>query len=141
MSSEVKLPSDLAERLVQQAPDGVIFADPTGTIRVWNPVAERIFGFMAEDAVGATLDIIIPERLRKAHWRGFNEALANRRTKHEGKALPTKAIRADGEQIYVELAFAVILDADGNAVGSSAHARDITERYKKEREERRKKVT
>jgi PAS domain S-box-containing protein len=133
MDSDVKNPSDLATRLIQQAPDGIIFADPAGVIRVWNPAAERIFGFTESDALGANLDIIIPERLRKAHWRGFEQAIANRRTRHKGQALPTKSVRADGAQIYVELSFAVILDASGNAAGALAQARDITERFKNQR--------
>lgn len=136
MDSDPGLSSDLALRLVQQAPDGIIFADPSGTIRIWNTAAERIFGFAVSDAVGANLDIIIPEDLREAHWRGFEAALANRQTKHKGKALPTRATRADGTRIYVELSFAVILDAHGDALGALAQARDITERYTKEREAR-----
>lgn len=139
MNSAAVLPSDLAQRLVQQAPDGIIFADPSGTIRVWNAAAERIFGFAAKDAIGANLDIIIPEDLRERHWRGFETALAKRETKNKGKALPTKATRADGERIYVELSFGVVLGADGAAVGALAQARDITERYKRERAERRAK--
>lgn len=136
MDSDPGLSSDLALRLVQQAPDGIIFADSSGTIRFWNAAAERIFGFAARDAVGANLDIIIPEDLREAHWRGFEAALANRQTKHNGKALPTRATRADGARIYVELSFAVILDAHGDALGALAQARDITERYTKERKAR-----
>ncbi|MGH8274265.1 MAG: PAS domain S-box protein [Gammaproteobacteria bacterium] len=132
---------DLAQQLVQQAPDGIIFADPSGTIRIWNAAAERIFGFAAKDAVGANLDIIVPEDLRAAHWRGFEAALANRQTKYKGKALSTKAMRADGTRIYVELSFGVILGSHGDALGALAQARDITERYVREREERRKKAS
>lgn len=130
--------SRLAARLVEQCPDAVIFADKAGTIQLWNPAAERIFGFQADDALGKNLNIIIPERLRDAHWRGFDHALAERATKYAGQALPTKAVRADGATIYVELSFAVILDDDGQALGALAQARDITERFEKERAARKR---
>ncbi len=129
--------SRLAPRLVEQCPDAVIFADNSGTIQVWNPAAQRIFGFQAGDALGKNLDIIIPERLREAHWRGFDHALAERTTKYAGQALPTKAVRADGTNIYVELSFAIILDDDGQALGALAQARNITERFEKERAARK----
>jgi PAS domain S-box-containing protein len=133
VGSDSQLESGLATLLVQQAPDAIIFSDPTGVIRVWNAAAQRIFGFPASDALGANLDLIIPERFREAHWRGFERALANRQTKYVGQALPTKSVRSDGTQIYVELSFAIILDANGDVSGALAHARDITERFKKER--------
>lgn len=122
-----------ADLLVSQAPDAVIFADPSGTIRVWNTAAEKVFGFTARDALGANLDIIIPDRLREAHGRGFKRALGERATKYAGQSLPTRAIRADGSQIYVELSFAIVLDAGGMPLGALAHARDITERFEKAR--------
>ena len=62
--------AELAALLVEQAPDAVIFADREGTIREWNPAAERIFGYSRDEAVGQSLDIIVPERFREAHWRG-----------------------------------------------------------------------
>ena len=129
---------DLAALLIDQSPDAVIFADSGGIIRVWNTAAERVFGFSKRDALGAHLDIIIPERLREAHWRGYERALAERATKYAGQALPTKALRADGAQIYVELSFAIVLDANGNTLGALAQARDITERFEKERAERKR---
>jgi PAS domain S-box-containing protein len=128
----------LSELLVEQSPDGIVFADKAGTIRVWNSAAERIFGFTASDALGANLNIIIPERLRDAHWRGFERALAERTTKYTGQALPTRAIRSDGTQIYVELSFTVVIDEKGDVLGALAHARDITERFERERVDRKR---
>ena len=130
--------SELAILLVEQAPDALIFADQTGTIRVWNSAAEKIFGFSASQAIGENLNIIIPKALQEAHQRGFTRALAERSTKYAGQALPTKAVCADGTQIYVELSFATILDANDAAMGALAHARDITERYNKERAQRKR---
>ena len=129
--------SNLQELLIEQAPDAVIFADSTGTIRIWNTAAEKIFGFTKSDALGTNLNIIIPERLREAHWRGFERALAERTTKYAGQALPTKAVRSDGTKIYVELTFAIVIDAKGDVLGALAHARDITKRFEKERADRK----
>lgn len=125
--------SNLQELLIEQSPDAVIFADSAGIIRVWNAAAERIFGFTKSAALGANLNIIIPERFREAHWRGFKRALAERTTKYAGQSLPTKAVRSDGTQIYVELTFAIVIDAKGDVLGALAHARDITKRFEKER--------
>ncbi|RLA40926.1 MAG: hypothetical protein DRR06_16770 [Gammaproteobacteria bacterium] len=129
---------DISDLLVSQSPDAVIFADLSGAIRVWNAAAERIFGFSADTAIGASLDIIIPESFREAHWQGFNRAIADSLTKFVGQALPTKALRADGTEFYVELSFAIILDNKGEPVGSVAHARDINERFTKERANRKR---
>lgn len=129
---------DIAELLVEQSPDAIVFIDKAGIIRVWNTAAERIFGFTASDSLGANVNIIIPEHLRDAHLRGFERALAERTTKYSGQTLPTKAIRSDGTRIYVELSFAIVLDAEGDALGALAHARDITERFEKERADRKR---
>lgn len=138
MNADVALSPNLAEMLVEQSPDAIVYADTAGSILVWNAAAERIFGFSKGDAVGSNLDIIIPERFREAHWRGFARALAERATKYVGRSLPTRALRADGAQIYVELSFAIVLDVNGVALGALAHARDITQRFEKERADRRR---
>ena len=92
-----------------------------------------MFGFSAEQALGQNLDLIIPERLRRMHWRGFDAAIAAGVTKHSGKPMPTKALRADGSEFYAEMGFALIFNDQGEVVGTVAQARDITERYTAER--------
>ncbi len=121
-----------AEWLVEQAPDAVILADREGVIRVWNAAAERVFGHSAEAALGQTLDIIIPERFREAHWTGFDRAMAAGETKYVGRSLPTRSER-NGEPIYVELGFAMVHNEAGEVIGALCHARDITERFQEER--------
>ncbi|MBI2765550.1 MAG: PAS domain S-box protein [Chloroflexi bacterium] len=128
---------ELLAELLDQAPDAVVFAGVDGMISYWNAAAERVFGFAAADALGHTLDIIVPEAFREAHWRGFDQALAAGETKYVGKALPTRATRADGETIYVELSFAIVHGVDGVVRGAMACARDITERFALDRELRR----
>jgi PAS domain S-box-containing protein len=124
--------------IVAQAPDAIIFADRDGIIRVWNAAAERIFGFTADSAIGQDLNIIVPESLRDAHWTGYDRALAAGDTKYRGQALPTKATRTDGSQNYVELSFAIIHGSGGDVIGALAHARDITERFERDRTMRRR---
>lgn len=131
-----KMPPELASWLVEQSPDATIYSDKQGHICVWNTAAEKMFGFSAEQALGQSLDIIIPETLRKMHWRGFDAAIVAGVTKHSGKAMATKALHADGSEFYTEMSFALIFNDQGEVVGTVAQARDITERYEKNRTER-----
>ncbi|MCA9855617.1 MAG: PAS domain S-box protein [Dehalococcoidia bacterium] len=131
------MPEMTHTHLVDQAPDAVIFAGADGRITTWNTAAERMFGFTAAEAIGQSLDIIIPERFRDAHWKGFERAMGDGVTKYAGQFLPTRAQKEDGSQFYVELGFAIIV-VDGESVGAMATARDITERFESDRAQRRK---
>jgi PAS domain S-box-containing protein len=130
--------SNLTEKLIEQSPDALVFTDTGGIIRVWNSAAERIFGFSESAALGESLDIIIPERFRAAHWQGFRRAIVERTTKYQGQVLSTKSVCSDGTRIYVELSFAIILDAKGEVLGVLAHARDITKRFEQEHGDRKR---
>lgn len=123
----------LAQWLIAQSPDAVIYSDKQGLIELWNASAEQMFGFSAEQALGQSLDIIIPEKLRAAHWRGFAAAIAAGLTKYSGKPMATKAVHGAGHEFYVEMSFALIVNTEHEVVGTVAFARDITERYEKER--------
>lgn len=126
-----------AESLVAQSPDAIIFAGTDGMIREWNAAAERIFGFSADEALGQSLDMIIPEGFRNAHWTNFDRALSEKATKYAGQSLPTRALTKAAGEIYVELSFAIVLGPAGEALGALATARDITERFNRDRELRR----
>jgi PAS domain S-box-containing protein len=128
--------AELRSILIQQAPDAVIFADLKGTIREWNPAATRIFDHSPEEAIGQNLDVIVPERFREAHWRGYERALSEGKTKYSGQALPTRSVRKDGSTIYVELTFAIIHNPSGAVIGALAQVRDISDRWAQEREQR-----
>ena len=128
----------LQASLLDQSPDAVIFAGTDGLISYWNAAAERVFGHSSSAALGQSVDLIIPEQFRDAHWKGFDRALEAGDTKFRGQVLPTRATRADGETIYVELGFAIVKDASGSVAGALATARDITERFNRDREMRRK---
>lgn len=122
---------------LDQLPDAVIVASRSGMIRYWNAAAERIFGFAAVEVLGGSLDLIIPESLRTAHWRGFDRALDTGETKFTGQALPTKALHRDGHEFYVELSFSLVR-RDGVPEGAIACARDITARFQQDRDARRR---
>jgi len=128
----------LAELLLEQAPDAVVFAGTDGMIQAWNAAATAMFGYAAAEAIGQSLDIIIPEGFREAHWKGFDRALEAGDTKYRGRSLPTKASKASGETFYVELSFAIVHDSGGAVIGALAHARDITQRFEQDRTTRRR---
>lgn len=123
---------------MEQSPDAMIFADQQGKIVIWNVAAERIFGFTKAQALGASLDIIIPESLREAHWRGYKRTMEEGKTKYVGRSLPTKSIRVDGSSIYIELSFSIIVDLTGKVLGALSNARDITERFVQDRKNRKR---
>jgi PAS domain S-box-containing protein len=113
---------DLNRAIVEQAPDAVIFADREGVIRLWNARAEAVFGYTASEAIGQSLDLIIPEHLRAAHWRGYRAAIAAGRTRHGGKAMLTRATHKDGSKVYLEVAFGIVSTPRG-VLGALATAR------------------
>jgi PAS domain S-box-containing protein len=118
---------DLFRLVVEQAPDGIIFADREGVIQIWNSVAAELFGYLPEEAVGRRLDIIIPEHLRHDHWEGFGKAVVSGHTKHGTRAVKTRASHKTGNKVYVNLAFSVVKDRDGNVIGAMATARPFIE--------------
>lgn len=125
--------SELAEMILDQVADAVIFADRSGTIARWNRASTELFGYPRQEAIGANLDLIIPEHLRAAHWRGFEAAMANGVLKLQGRPTLTRAQHKSGRKLYVELTFALVKGAEGEVMGSVAMARDVTERVEKER--------
>ena len=126
----------LGEAILEQIADAVIFADTTGTIRRWNRAAGALFGYSAAQALGKKLDLIIPEHLRAAHWRGFEGAMTNGIMKLQGRPTLTRATHQTGRKLYVELTFALVRgEAGGGALGAVAVARDVTERIAQQRAE------
>ena len=122
---------DLFAAIVSQAPKAIIFADCQGAIRVWNDGAETIFGHAAANVLGESLDVIIPERLRKRHWEGFHKAIDSGQTKYRNQVLTTRSVHKDGSKLYVELSFSLVRDGRGAIVGSLAVGRDCTARHLK----------
>ena len=122
--------------LLQQLPVSVIVSDREGKIVVWNAASEALFGFTASEAIGQSLDLIIPEHLRKAHWDGFDRSLASGTTKYAGKVMTTRAVHKDGRKLYVDFSFGIVKDASGAVTAVTAVGRDGTERFLREKEQR-----
>ena len=132
------LPDDFAARLVNDGPDAVVYADAQGRIGFWNRAATRLFGFAATEALGASLDTIIPERLRSRHWQGYAEVMQGRPSRYaDGALLAVPATHKDGRQISVEFTILPFRDAVGTLIGIAAVMRDGTARFEEMRALRR----
>jgi len=132
MSTETT--ESLCRRIVESSPDAIIFSDQDGIIRLWNAGAEAIFGYTAEEAVGVTLDIIVPEAIRERHWEGYFRVMKAGVTKYGKDLLTVPGVRKDGSRVSLEFSVAPIRDEDGALLGISAMLRDVTVRWRKERE-------
>ncbi|MGH2360088.1 MAG: PAS domain S-box protein [bacterium] len=124
--------ANLETALIADAPDAIIFADCAGVIRLWNHGAESLFGHRAEEAVGLTLDLIVPESYRTAHWAGFSRAVERGRFAQDDVLLTSRALTRDGRVIAVELSAAIIRSPSGQMMGIMAVGRDVTERRARE---------
>ncbi len=120
-------------RILENAADALIYADPAGMIRRWNRAASVLFGFSAQEALGHCLDLIIPPHLRTAHWNGFNAAMSSGAMRLAGRPTLTRAVHKSGRKLYVEMTFALVKDRQDAVLGSVAMARDVTERVERER--------
>lgn len=124
---------------VLAGPDAVLAADRGGTVRFWNSGAERIFGFPPAEAIGESLNIIIPERLRPRHWEGWHRVAQTGQSRYgSGDLLSVPALHADGHTLSVEFTIHMIFDADHEVQGIAATLRDVTARYQELRELRRR---
>jgi PAS domain S-box-containing protein len=131
-----------ADGIVSASADAVVAADRSGIIRLWNPGAERIFGHRAGEAVGQSLDLIIPERLRTAHWEGWRRVVETGRSRYgDGGFLSVPAIRKNGERISVEFTIVPLKDESGRMVGMAALMRDVTKRFEETKALRRQLAT
>jgi PAS domain S-box-containing protein len=119
--------------LVDAMADAVVVADAGGTIVYWNPAAERVFGWGAADAVGESLDLIIPERQRPAHWDGYRRVMATGHTRYGADLLRVPALHADGQRRSIAFTVTLLTGPDGAISGIAAVIRDETERWADER--------
>lgn len=116
-------PAIPAEAILAQSPDAIVYSDCEGRILFWNAAAEKLFGFPAAETLGQSLDIMIPERLQRAHWVGFERAIQAGKVLHEGEVRLTRARHKDGRKLYVDIAFGLVNAADGSVIGVLATAR------------------
>ena len=126
--------TSLSTKILTLAPDAIMFADRDGIIRLWNHGAERIFGCSSDQAIGQSLDLIIPEKLRERHWEGYNKTMVTGETRYGTEMLAVPAMHQDGSRMSTEFSIVMLKDDDGKPLGVAAIMRDITERRQQEKE-------
>jgi PAS domain S-box-containing protein len=119
--------------LVQAAGDAVVMSDAEGVITVWNPAAERIFGFAEAEAMGKSLDIIVPDRHRKRHWDAWAKTMETGVTRYGHELLRVPALHKDGRTLSVAFSIGLLFDAGQAVTGVLAIMRDETARWNEER--------
>jgi PAS domain S-box-containing protein len=124
----------LAKAVLSTSSDAIIAADKEGIIRFWNPGAERIFGYARDAAIGQSLDIIIPERLRKRNWDGYHHVIKNGESCYgHGDVLAVPGIKKDGARVSIEFTIVQLRDGAGELTGLAAIMRDVTKRFEEMR--------
>ena len=124
---------DIYKAILEQAPDAVLYADREGIIRLWNRGAELIFGFSAAEAIGQSLDLIIPERLRGRHWEGYFKVMETGVSRYGTDLLTVPALHRDGRQLSCAFSIVMIKDDQGKPVGVASIMRDGTVAFERER--------
>jgi PAS domain S-box-containing protein len=126
------LPDDVFRWIVEAMPEAVVYSDREGIIRLWNRGAETIFGYRREDALGHTLDLIVPERWRARHWEGYRTVMRTGVTRYGREVLAVPASRSDGTRLSIEFSIILPKDRDGQVLGAVAIVRDVTIRWERE---------
>ena len=129
--------SDMArilKQIFEESSDGIIYADGEGKIRLWNGGAERIFGYTESEALGSTLDLIVPERFRERHWEGYRRVIKTGETQYGDQLLAVPGIGRDGRRISLEFTVCLVKTDDESVDGVAAIVRDGTDGWLRERE-------
>ena len=124
----------LVNRIVAASSDAIMFSDREGVIRLWNSGAEKMFGFTSEEALGRSLDLIIPENLRGRHWDGYYRVMQSGSSRYSTDLLSAPALRKDGTRLSTEFSMVMVKDEEGVMVGVAAIIRDVSARWQREKE-------
>jgi len=124
----------LYQRIVDDSPIAILYADRDGKIRFWNAGAEAIFGYSAQEAVGQSLDLIVPERQRPRHWEGWTRVMASGVTKYGRDALAVPSTKKDGSRISIEFNIVLLRAPTGELLGAAAMVQDVTARWQQQKE-------
>jgi PAS domain S-box-containing protein len=124
----------LLKQLLDNAPDAILVADKEGIIRFWNSGAAALFGHTAPEAVGQSLDLIIPENLRNRHWEGYWRVMASGESKYKTGLLAVPGLRKDGSRVSLEFSMVLLRDASGALQGVASIMRDVTAHWQREKE-------
>ena len=133
----MKTSVDLNE-LVSAVGDAVVVSDASGAITLWNKAAERLFGYTEAEALGQSLDLMIPERLRAKHWDGYQKTMETGTTRYGTEVLQVPAIDKAGRSFSIAFTVALLYSADNKVSGIAAVIRDDTRRFEKDRAQRKR---
>ena len=125
-------------QIIENSQDAILFADRDGRIDLWNSGAEAIFGYKKEEVLGKSLDLIIPEKLRQRHWEGYYKVMETGQSRYGKELLKVPALRKDGTSISVEFTISLVRNLQNEIMGTAAIIRDVTERWKQEKELKQK---
>ena len=128
------------KQLVAGAGDAIIVCDAPGAIVLWNRSAERIFGFTEAEALGQSLDMIIPQRQRERHWEGYHKTMATAVTKYGADVLRVPALHKDGRTLSIAFTVSMLFSDDQKVTGIVAMVRDETARFAELRDLRKRLV-
>jgi len=132
-------PDQIGRAILAAPSDAIVAADRDGIIRLWNPGAERIFGHSAGEAIGRSLDLIIPERLRQRHWDGYRHTMATGESRYgAGDLLAVPSLHKNGTTISIEFTVVPLKSDGGEMIGIVAVMRDASKRFEEVRALRRK---
>ncbi|EEI4450190.1 PAS domain-containing protein [Salmonella enterica subsp. enterica serovar Braenderup] len=124
---------DKFQQFLTMAGDAIVISDISGVITGWNPAAERLFGYTPTEALGSSLDIIIPERYRERHWDGYCHTMQTGQTKYGTSILRVPSLKQGGDTLSIAFTVALLFDEFGNPDSIVAIIRDETSRFNKER--------
>ena len=123
----------LCERIVEDSQAGIVFADEHGVIRLWNAGAEAMFGYTAAEAIGQTMEMIIPDKQRARHNEGYARVMQTGITKYGRDLLAVPALRKDGTRISIEFTIVMVKSAEGAVLGAAAIIQDVTARWERDK--------
>src|SRR6266496_4105235 len=131
--NELPTHQSLCESIVDQSPTAIVVGDREGIVRLWNAGAQTMFGWSAEEALGKSMDMIIPEKHRPRHWEGYDRVMGTGVTKYGRNLLAVPALTKDGRRISVEFNVVLLKDAAGRVLGIAASLQDVTARWERDK--------
>ena len=126
-------PDRLCRNIIDHTPVAVVFGDREGIIRLWNSGAETMFGYTAQEAVGQSMDIIVPEKHRAKHWEGYDRVMHTGVTKYGREVLAVPALTKSGKRISIEFNIALLRDDAGQVIGAASTISDVTARWERDK--------
>jgi PAS domain S-box-containing protein len=126
------------QALVATVGDGVMASDASGAITLWNPACVRMFGFTEAEALGKSLDLIIPQRQQKPHWDGYHKTMETGITKYGNDVLRVPAVHKDGHTLSIAFTVSMLHADDGKVFAIVAVIRDESVKFAEDRQLRKR---